>query len=420
MTIRSLGVIMMTLVGVGAGAAPSIVVSSERLDAVYKTDETIKFKVDAKELAGPLSYSVASDDQTPSPLPLTGAAVTTKLAHPGFVLVKVSGLTAEGKTIEGLAGAAVSPEELKPSRTAPPDFDAFWDAQVAAQRSAPLEIERKPLPANQLPRNLVGYDVTLKRAGLVATGYLLLPAGAKPKSLPAVANFLGASKLSAEIPAAAGWATLPALSFNLNFHGLPNLRDDNDTATRNANLAKVKGYQLKIGDGREKYPMREIFLRVVMSMDYLRTLPEHDGKHLIAAGGSLGGCQAVVAAALVPEVTFCVSNATAMCDHHGGEQGRMAGWPKLLKESPEAETSAGYFDMANFTPRVHCPTRMAVGFIDTISPPSSTYVAYNMLGCIDKKMYHAVTSGHGPNIVAGKPSVFAYGYDDVKKHCQTK
>ena len=416
MRLRLVHAVLM-LLGLAAAleAAPPILLKADRSDPVYRCGETVSFKIipDAG-VTGPFS-AVAGSDETSAPVEIAGDTIRIAAEKPGFILVRVTGRDRSGQTVTGLGGAAVEPEKIRPGRPEPEDFDAYWAKELTELRSHPLEVERRALPAGaRLPAGFAGFDVTLRRGDLVATGFLVLPSGAGPKSLPAVANFLGASKVTAELPQALNYARIPAISFNLNFHGL-----DNQPAGERTRRDQVRGYQFQAAD-RQSYPMRKIFLRVVMVMDFLQTLPEYDGRHLVAAGGSLGGCQAAVAAALVPEVTFCVSNATAMCDHFGAEAGRRAGWPRLLARTPAAAETAGYFDIASFTPRIKCPVRMSVGFIDTVTPPESTYAAYNMLGDIDKKMYHVPTSGHGPNIIKGQPSVFGRGIDEAIRHCGSR
>jgi len=232
---------------------------------------------------------------------------------------------------------------------------------------------------------------------VTATGYLVMPK-APAGTLPAILNFNGASKVSAELPVANDVATAnAAISFNLNFHGLENfnLKPERELEREAKIKPRVAGYQFRYGDDPADCPMRAIYLRVVLAADFIRALPEFDGQRLVAAGGSLGGCQSMVCAALVPEVRLCVSNATAMCDHFGRDAGHLPGWPDLLAREPGAAKAAAYFDVVNFARLVRCPTRMAVGFIDTTCPPASTYAAYNALATGDKIMRHTVTGGHG-------------------------
>lgn len=50
-----------------------------------------------------------------------------------------------------------------------------------------------------------------------------------------------------------------------------------------------------------------MYLRVLRALDYVKTLPEWDGKNLIVIGSSQCGAQAIVAAALDPQVSLCLT-----------------------------------------------------------------------------------------------------------------
>lgn len=393
-------------------------VRAERDSAVYKVGEKIKFVVtDAGEK---VFYTVNNGRFTTPEALLKDNEINVDAKEPGFVLVTLKlGKDAKGKDIVTYGGAAIEPEKIVPGTKRPADFEKFWQDEVANMRKSELEVVKKtPIDAKYLPEGFTGYDVEIRRGDVTATGYLVIPPGGKG-TLGAVINFNGASKVSSELPVAIGVAKrFKAISFNLNFHGLKNV---NLTRVRNrAEEAKmrpaVKNYQFNNGDDRQAYAMRKIFLRTVLSADYLRTLPEFDGKNLIASGGSLGGCQAIVCAALVPEVVYCVSNATAMCDHFGKDAGHLPGWPNLFERNPAAVKAAAYFDVVNFAPMVKCPVIMGVGFIDVTCPPATTYAAYNVLGTTDKKMFHSITGGHG-NVLDRKrdKGVFSFGNVETQR-----
>ena len=65
--------------------------------------------------------------------------------------------------------------------------------------------------------------------------------------------------------------------------------------------------------------------------------------------------------------------------------------------------------MVNFAPRIKCPVLMAVGFIDVICSPASTYAAYNSLTTEVRQIKHVVTGGHGPVWDSKEQSVLVQG-----------
>jgi len=388
------GILMMLLGRLVSAELPYL--RAERASAVYKVGEIINFRV-----TGPVSgatYTVCDGVKTSAPAPLADKPVAVKAEKPGFILVTVNcGKKQDGKPAVTYAGAAVEPEKIVPGTPDPADFDEFWRKELTELRSKPMQTKETPVPAKCLPEGLAAYSVTITRGDVTATGFVTFPAGADRRSLPGLLTFLGASKVNAEL-AGTFCAANGLLVFNLNFHGLENypvpLADFRKTPEFLAAKRKVAGYRHKFADDPHKYAMRKIFLRTVLAADYLMQKKEFNGKDLVSYGGSLGGCQALVCAALVPQVTACVSQATAMCDHYGAKAGHLPGWPELLRNVPKAEKSAACFDVVNFARRVKCPVYMAVGFIDTTCPPASTYAAYNAIKS-PKKMMHTVTSGHG-------------------------
>ena len=387
-------------------AAPQV--RAARQSAVYKVGEDIVFNItDAPANA---LYRVGDSDKAGKFVKLTGNTVTFKAQKPGFVLFELKLPKAKPPVIYG--GAAVEPEKIRPGTACPDDFDAFWANELKLLRANPLEVIKKtPVPANKLPAGVVAFDVHVKRGDVVVSGYLAMPANSKPKSIPGRINFNGASKVSADLKNAGSNARNSiAITFNTNFHGMENAFDKNDPLI-SANRKKVVAYQFLKANDKQEYAMRKIFLRTVVAADYVMSLPEFNG-NLGTYGGSLGGCQSIVCAALVPEVKYCVATASAMCDHKGAEAGHIPGWPKLLtnaKTPKGAEAVSPYFDAVNFASRIKCPVLMAVGFIDVTCSPASTYAAYNSLTTKVRQMNHVVTGGHGPVWDEKEKSVFVQG-----------
>ena len=387
-------------------AAPQV--RAARQSAVYKVGEDIVFNI--TEAPANALYRVGDSDKAGKFVKLTGNTVTFKAQKPGFVLFELKLPKAKPPVIYG--GAAVEPEKIRPGTACPDDFDTFWANELKLLRANPLEVIKKtPVPADKLPAGVVAFDVHVKRGDVVVSGYLAMPANSKPKSTPGRINFNGASKVSADLKNAGNNARNSiAITFNTNFHGMENAFDKNDPLI-SANRKKVVAYQFLKANDKQEYAMRKIFLRTVVAADYVMSLPEFNG-NLGTYGGSLGGCQSIVCAALVPEVKYCVATASAMCDHKGAEAGHIPGWPKLLTnaQTPKgAEAVAPYFDMVNFASRIKCPVIMAVGFIDITCSPASTYAAYNSLTTANREMKHVVTAGHGAAWDKKEGSVFGQG-----------
>ena len=116
-------------------------------------------------------------------------------------------------------------------------------------------------------------------------------------------------------------------------------------------------------------------------------------------GSSQGGAFGFIIGGLNPAVCAFVCNVPAMCDHLGYKQGRLAGWPQFcrqMKNSPEIETMAQYYDAMNFAAHIRkdVPVRVIVGLADRTCSPSSVYAAYNRIPSLDKKITSEVGMGH--------------------------
>ena len=124
------------------------------------------------------------------------------------------------------------------------------------------------------------------------------------------------------------------------------------------------------------------------ALDYVKSLPEWDGKTLIVHGGSQGALQALAAAALDRDVSFVVANAPAMCDQAGELAGRMSPWPHAISQAG-MERVAPFFDGAAFARRITAPVRFTVGFSDT-----TRFVL--MMASLCRKMPHVLllTANH--------------------------
>jgi cephalosporin-C deacetylase-like acetyl esterase len=231
---------------------------------------------------------------------------------------------------------------------------------------------------------------------------LCIPKNAKPKSLPVLVRYHGAGvRSAAPVTMYRGVITL-----DVNAHGIENGK----AADFYSNLAKkeLKDYRLSGKLDRNKGYFVGMYQRVMRSLDYVKTLPEWDGKTLVVYGGSQGGGQSLAAAALDKDVTHCVAGVPAICDHGGVLAGRVAGWPqfvsysrlgKLTDEDKAVLREVAYVDGANMARRIKAVTYIGTGFIDTTCAPTSVFAAYNNIPAgVEKYMTISPDKGHNaPN-----------------------
>ncbi len=320
--------------------------------------------------------------------------------RPGWIYFGLEALDSNGKprsdlfrhrtkpTIINEIGAVFSPEQIiaKPSR--PADFDEYWASLRARLDEVPIRAQLTPvkdLPADYQDKvECFAVSVDCYGANPV-TGYLALPRDAKPQSLPALVNYQGLSWRDADRNAALRSAAAGAIAFATTWHGAPT-----GWAMEQYKKDPVIGtgaYHKFNIDNRELWFFRDMYIRVMRSLDYIKSRPEWNGRDLVVQGGSGGGCQAAVAAAVDDAVTLAVISVPSQCEFNALESGRMPLTPfrnspkrrDRIRQEPQVAKTAAYFDIINFAPKIRCEVYVANGFTDESCYPGNIYAFYNAI-----------------------------------------
>ncbi|MBM3888927.1 MAG: acetylxylan esterase [Verrucomicrobia bacterium] len=378
-------------------------VTADRPGAIYKKGETVTFTIKLLHDKQPVSDADVSWILTKDGVPPTTngkaklaggtATVTGKLDEPGFLQCRVGFAGPDKLSRVALGGAAIDPLQIKPSLPVPDDFDAFWAGQK--KKLAAVPVNPRLTPEKSPVQGVDCFDLQADCVGAPVSGYFARPAGAKPKSLPAILLVHGAGVRSSSLGAAAGWAKEGLLALDINAHGIPNGKPEQFyTDLRNGEL---KEYTRRGRESRDTVYFFGMFLRLVRALDFLTAQPEWDGRTVVVHGSSQGGYQSLVAAGLDPRVTFFAAGVPAGCDHTGYAAGRVNGWPKFIapgeKPAPNVLEAVRYYDAVNFAARTKAAGIVTVGFIDTTCPPTTVYAAYNALRG-KKQIFNDVPSGH--------------------------
>ncbi len=391
-----------------------ITVRPDRDEAVYKKGETVTFQIEVKDGSGKALdwgsvHCYFSDDHYKTTedytLAVTGQPlkVTGKLVRPGFLQCEVQfdsgSRELKSKVKPGLGAAAISPEEISPSREVPIDFEAFWSSQKERLAEVPLNAEmEKILPSSTDKIEVFDTQITCLD-DVPVSGYFGRPVGAKAKSLPIILWVHGAGVRSSSLGKAVTGATEGYLSMDINAHGIPNGRPKTYYDQLKGKDGRLKNYSHQGRENRDAFYFKGMFMRLVRAIDFLTAQPEWDGKTVAVIGHSQGGLQALVAGGLDERVTFIGAGVPAGCDHTGMLRRRISGWPKLVplledgKADPVIAELSRYYDAVNFSARYHGDAMVSVGFIDRTCPPTSVYAAYNQLRG-HKKIIHKPAMGH--------------------------
>ena len=318
------------------------------------------------------------------------------------------------KLVCGL-GVLVDGDKIAPGNSLPPPgFDEFWAKKRAELDQVPIKAVRRkkaipPAAAEKYP-NVVCYDTQVDCAGgAPVSGYLCMPKDAKPKSLPAIVVFHGAGVRGARMMLRYG---SKAIAFNVNAHGLPNGRPQKFYDDLFA--GEYKDYRSRHLDDHEKNYFVGIYTRIMRSLDYVKSLPEWDGKNLIVFGGSQGGAQALAAAGLDKQVSLCVANVPSQCDLGGRIAGRRPGGPMcrnpiLMQKDPVVVRETAYVDNVFLAKNIRCPVYVSTGLIDHTCIATSVFAFYNALPpTVEKHIHVNPVGGHnGSGSIAGPQAVDA-------------
>jgi cephalosporin-C deacetylase-like acetyl esterase len=347
--------------------------------------------------------------------------VRTSLARAGFVHVTASVATfPTPDTIppllqfEGGAGADI--DALKPAATCPDDFDAFWTRQRALLDAVPLASEthlwQYPCfpDGTKIPKSLRMFLVKVACAGPnPVTGLLAVPK--TPGKYPARVVFDGYSK---EPKQSHRLMTEGVITFHVNAHGYDLFRDPVYYEAFFAPFERdipAYGFSPRENSDPETSYYRGMALRAMRAFDYLKTLPEWNGRDLIATGGSQGGLQAVWAASLVPGVTRCETS-IVWCSNIAGAtlDNRLPGW------HPQYVRGLDYYDTVFHAARIPASCFVdleRIGLGDYTCPPSGVTMVYNAVQGPKRAAYYQ-NSTHG--YVPPEPSVFRIFDAEITDH----
>ena len=382
-------------------AQTKINVTLDHEDAMYKCNEQAVFTVtvlngDQPHKEGKASIRLSNDGLTTISTKEVDLAtenpftVTGTMEKPGILSLDIN-VAAQPKKLHKVFGAAFEPFNIQPGAPEPKDFLAFWQGEFAKYSNLFVEPELTPLP--RLTNDKVeGFKVSFNATAGKIYGFLTIPKA--PGKYPAIVSVPGAGPGATSAPMLEDFVFL-----ELNVHTYdPDI--PGKTINESYNELNQGGmYMYKNIPDREKTYFHNAVIGINYAVAWLAFHEKvaHDclGYH----GSSQGGAFGFILSGLNPHICAVVCNVPAMCDHLGYKKGRLAGWPQFcrqMKNSPEIEAMAQYYDAMNFAAHIgeNIPVRVIVGLADRTCSPSSVYAAYNRIPSSDKKITSEVGMGH--------------------------
>jgi cephalosporin-C deacetylase len=363
-----------------------LAVTLEKADGVYEIGQTIQWQIKCggAEPAAEADYTLRRGgliELSKGTLPLNDGAATLEasLDEPGTLLLDVRIAAADGKKLIAFSGAVVAPDKIAPSAPCPDDFDAFWDAKLRELAEVPANPQLEPTESGRAGVDY--WQITMDNiGGTHIRGQLARPT--EGEKLPALLIPQWAGVYPLEKPwvtdrAAEGWLVL-----NIMAHDLPIDRPEEFYKEQYA--GPLKDYWAIGNDDRNTSYYLRMYLSCYRAAEYLTSRPDWNGQTLVVAGGSQGGQQTLVTAALHPRITAALAAVPAGCDMLGPEVGRKGGWPQWYdwtagKDPAKVHEASRYFDTVNFASRIKCPVLVGLGLIDEVCPPAGVLAAANQI-----------------------------------------
>lgn len=298
----------------------------------------------------------------------------------------------DGSGSDAGIGYIIEPEQFRPGYPCPADFKEFWDGELAAMRAFKAEphLEEVPVPGEDAGR-FVCYALEIPMyEGRPVRGYVAMPREAAVASLP-IALFLHGAGVSSKsnrssIETAVQYAKYGGgcIAADINAHGM--LNDQPQQYYKDLENGDLKDYRINPPTGKREFYYRLMYLRDVRALDFLCSMKEWDGRHVLVTGSSQGGSQTCGVAGLDPRVGAIVPIVTGLSDE-GAALVRKCGWTRhfrAMTDNPDVRAYFPYYDSCNFLRFTRAKVRMEVGMIDTTCAPEGMFAGFNVCPSDDK------------------------------------
>jgi cephalosporin-C deacetylase len=290
-------------------------------------------------------------------------------------------------------------ERYKPELTAPPDFDAFWQAALDALGGVPRRLQLTPEPYPTRAARL--WRGVYAGAGGAAVHALYAEPAACERPLPGLVLFHGYNWATEDnVHEVVHWALLGYATLAMLTRGQQGGGEGAASPHGHSTGWMTSGVLEP-----EAYYYRSVYLDAVRAVELLAERPAVDAARIGVTGASQGGGLALAAAALSPLPAAVAAAYPYLCDFRRAVDVAPSGpyleIPEFLRRNGAPEVEAALWrtlalhDVMNLTPRVRAQALVGVGLVDQITPPSTVFAAYHHLpGPKAMKVYRHF--GHEP------------------------
>lgn len=354
---------------------------TDKAPHTYRCGETVRFHIryreDGKTVpAEQFKWKIAADFG----LSEEGAAdgrtgelmLEASLSRPGFIYITVTAADKAGNPLPDsdgfFGGAGVEIENIQAVTEEPADYHAFWDAcKTELSAVAPDVIEKLQLPDDPEHPHHRLYDIKLACAGgKPVSGILTLPKGGGPRPCRVVYQGYGVKS---------AWYNFSEEEniLCINAHGIQNRKPQEYYDALSAGKLSRYGFDAEENRNPHTCYFKYMMIRAAQALRYMTTLPEWDGKTLIARGGSQGAVQAMQAASMVAQTTLIDIFIPWLCDTQAAGIGRLCGWGDF------SGNAVRYFDLTLRAKYTKVKTAIEAGLGDYTSPPAGVVAMYHNL-----------------------------------------
>lgn len=277
-------------------------------------------------------------------------------------------------------------EQYQGRNPRPDDFDTFWDTALAEMRAIDPEVELKPFALMQSIADCFELRFTGVGGARIFAKLLI------PKNLvepgPAVIGFHGYSANSGDWSDKLSYVATGAVVVHMDCRGQGGLSEDVGGVTGTT----LNGHIIRgLNDKPERMLYRQIYLDCAQLAGIVMALPQVNPLRVGAMGGSQGGGLTLACAALEPRVARAAPVYPFLTDY-------LRVWEMDLATNAYSELRSffrnhdprherkdhifrqlGYIDIQHLAPRIRAEVMMATGLMDTITPPSTQFAAFNKI-----------------------------------------